>query len=265
LQTQDRRTLVAIFGQEGKQLIFTGDRVQEDNDMQFYADRMAEMLRVDHPDDHTAVIYMGRENYPYPIPIVKAGGQWFFDTVAGKQELLNRRIGENELGAIAVCRAYVQAQKEYASKPRTEDRVIQFAQHFMSTPNKKDGLFWEARPGEALSPMGPEVAAARAEGYDKEPPIPGKPRPYHGYFFHILKAQGDAAPGGRKDYVVDGKMTKGFALIASPDKWGASGIMTFIVNQDGKVYQKNLGEDTKETVKTITEYDPDKTWTLVED
>jgi hypothetical protein len=262
-QTKDRKELKLLFGEEGRQLVFTGDRVQEDNDMEFYADRMAEFLRIDHPADNKAVLYIGVDNYPYPIPVVKADSQWFFDTAAGKEELLNRQIGDDELSVIAACRAFVAAEKEYAGKPRTADNVIQYAQHVMSTPGAKDGLFWEVGEGEALSPMGPEIAAARAEGYDVDRPLPGgKRQAYHGYYFHILKAQGDAAPAGRKDYVVDGKMTQGFALIAWPAKYGTSGIMTFTVNQDGKVYSKDLGQDTSEAVKGITEYNPDSSWKL---
>lgn len=261
----DRRLLIAVFGPEGKQYVLTGDRVQESADMQAFGKHMSEYMHVDRPSPDKAVLQIGQENWPFPIPVVKSGGQWFFDTAAGKQELLNRRIGENELGAIAVCRAHAAAQKEYASKDRDGDGISQYAQHFMSTEGKKDGLYWPAAAGEELSPMGPHVAAAREEGYLKEPRTPGKRRPYHGYFFHILTAQGDAAPGGRMSYIVDGRMTKGFALVASPSSWGSSGVMTFIVNQDGKVYQKNLGENTRELVKAMTEYNPDSTWVEVKD
>ncbi|MFI5377700.1 MAG: DUF2950 domain-containing protein [Tepidisphaerales bacterium] len=261
---KDRHLLISIFGPEGKQYVLTGDRVEESTDMQAFGNHMSEYLLVDRQSPDKAVLQIGKENWPFPIPVVKSGDQWFFDTAAGKQELLNRRIGENELGAIAVCRAHVAGQKEYASKPRDGD-VSQYAQHFMSTEGKKDGLYWPAAAGEELSPMGPLVAAAREEGYIREPRIPGKPRPYHGYYFHILTAQGDAAPGGKMSYIVDGKMTKGFALVASPSSWGSSGVMTFIVNQDGKVYQKNLGENTRELAKAITEYNPDGTWVEVKD
>ncbi len=263
--TRDRRLLIAIFGPEGKQFVLTGDRVEENADMEAFGKHMSEYLLVDRQSPDKAVLHMGQENWPFPIPVVKSGSQWFFDTAAGKQELLNRRIGENELGAIAVCRAHVLAQKEYASKDRSGDGISQYAQHFMSTEGKKDGLYWPAAAGEELSPMGPLVAAAREEGYIKEPRIPGKLRPYHGYYFHILTAQGDAAPGGRMSYIVEGRMTKGFAVVASPSSWGSSGVMTFIVNQAGKVCQKNLGENTRELVKAMTEYSPDSTWVEVKD
>ncbi|MDB5303609.1 MAG: hypothetical protein JWM97_1158 [Phycisphaerales bacterium] len=262
---KDRRTLVAIFGNEGKQLVFSGDRIQENNDLQAFGQRMSEYLQVDRPSDNAAVLRVGRENWPFPIPVVKSSDGWFFDTVAGRDELLNRRIGEDELNAISVCRAYVAAQKEYARKDRTGEGVLQYAQHVMSRPGQKDGLFWEVAPGQELSPMGPLIAEARMEGYPASQPSNGKPHPYHGYIFHILKAQGDAAPAGAMRYLADGKMTKGFAMVASPSKYGTSGIMTFIIAKDGKVYEKNLGENTRDLVAAMTEYNPDKTWTEVKD
>jgi hypothetical protein len=266
--TKDRHELIADFGSEGRQLVLTGDRVEEDNDLDAFGKLMTEYVRVDRPDANKAILHLGKEDWPFPIPVAKTGDQWFFDTVAGKEELINRRIGENELGAIAVCRAYVNAQKEYAGKDRTGDGVMQYAQHFMSNEGKKDGLYWPAGTGEELSPMGPLVAEARQEGYTPKPPAPDgtrKPHPYHGYYFHILTAQGDAAPGGKMSYVVDGRLTKGFALVASPSAWDSSGVMTFIVDQDGKVYQKNLGEGTRDAVMAMTEYNPDTTWAEVKD
>jgi hypothetical protein len=262
---RDRRTLAAIFGREGQQLIFSGDRVQEENDLQSFFARMSEYLHIDRTSDTSAILHVGKENWPFPIPIIKSSEGWFFDTVAGRDELLDRRIGEDELNAIAVCRAYVVAQKEYARKDRMGDGVIQYAQHVMSRPGKKDGLFWEPGPGEELSPMGPLVAEARLEGYPATQPVNGKPHPYQGYIFHILTAQGDAAPGGRLNYVVDEKMTKGFAMVACPSAYGASGIMTFIVAKDGKVLEKNLGPETRELVKAMKEYNPDTGWEEVKD
>jgi hypothetical protein len=196
--------------------------------------------------------------------LVKIGEEWYFDTAAGKEEILNRRIGENELNAIAVSRAYVAAQKEYARHDRTGDKITQYAEKFRSSEGKKDGLYWPAADGEPLSPMGPLVAEAHAEGYGQHP-ADGKPHPYQGYYFHILTAQGDAAAGGKMDYLADGHLTKGFALIATPSAWGSSGIMTFIVNQDGKIYEKNLGPDYRKQEKPISEYNPDKSWEEVKD
>jgi hypothetical protein len=262
---KDRRTLFALFGDEGRQLVFSGDRVQEDNDLQGFGQRLAEYLHVDRTSDNTAVIRIGQQNWPFPIPLVKSPDGWFFDTVAGRDELLNRHIGEDELNAIAVCRAYVQAQNEYIKKDRTGQGVAQYAQHLMSRPGARDGLYWEVGPAEELSPLGPLVAEARAEGYPTTRPGNAKPRPYHGYIFHILQAQGDAAPGGKMSYVVDDKMVKGFAMIAYPSKYGASGIMTFTVGKDGKVYQKDLGPETRQLAGEMTEYNPAPSWTEVKE
>ncbi len=262
---KDRRTLVGLFGAEGKQLIFIGDRIEENNDMQAFGERMSEYLHIDRPSDTTAVVHVGKENWPFPIPIVKSPGGWFFDTVAGRDELLDRRIGEDELNAISVCRAYAAAQQEYARRDPMGDHIVQYAQHVMSRPGKKDGLYWEAGPGEEISPMGPLIAEARMEGYPASQPTNSKPHPYQGYIFHILKAQGPAAPGGAMSYIVDGRMTKGFAMVASPSKYGASGIMTFMVGKDAKVFQKNLGDKTPELVTTMTEYNPDPSWAEVKE
>ena len=256
--------LLAIFGPEGQQLVFSGDPVEEENGLKKFAGHLTEYTRVAHETADKAVLYIGLKNWPFPIPLVKSDKGWVFDTAAGKEELLNRRIGENELNAIAVCRAYVVAQKAYASKDRTGEKVVQYARHFRSSEGKKDGLYWPVGENEEISPMGPLVAEAQGEGYMKNSPD-GQRHPYKGYFFHILTAQGDAAPGGKLSYIVDGHLTKGFAMVAWPDSWGASGVMTFLVNQDGKVYQKNLGEKTAEIVKDMADYNPDKTWEEVKD
>ena len=261
---KDRLQLLAIFGPEGRQLVFTGDRVAENNAMTSFGQHMTDYLRVDHRSATQAVLHIGGENWPFPIPLVKGSDGWSFDTNAGKEEILNRRIGENELGAIEVCRAYVIAQTEYARRDRTGEKLTQYAQRFRSTDGKRDGLYWPVAEGESLSPMGPLVAEAQAEGYAQRPPD-GKPHPYHGYYFHILTAQGPAVPGGKMSYLKDGHLTQGFALIASPSAWGASGIMTFQVNQDGKIFEKNLGPQTKDLVKTLTEYNPDSSWSEVKD
>jgi hypothetical protein len=265
VDAKDRHALEALFGPEGKALIFSGDRVQENNTLEAASQRMHDYFHLDRPTADEAIVREGKENWPFPIPIVKAPQGWFFDVVAGRDELLNRRIGADELNAIAVAQAYVLAQKEYARKDRNGDGVLEYAQHFMSSPGQKNGLFWEAKPGEELSPMGPLVAEARAEGYPVTQPAEHKPHPFQGYFFHILKAQGPAAPGGRMSYVVDGKMTKGFALIARPSVYGASGIMTFMVGPDGKVYQKNLGPNTRFVANDITEFNPDQGWEPVKE
>lgn len=257
--TKDRRHLIQIFGPSGEQLVLSGDRVQENNDLTAFGGHLAENLRVDQEGADKAVLYVGANNWPFPIPLVRSGSQWFFDTAAGKEELLDRRIGENELSTIEVCKAYVAAQKEYAQKDRNGDGVSQYAQKFRSTPGKKDGLYWEAEANEEISPMGPLVAGAREEGYGGQKQT-GNPHPYHGYYFHILTGQGKDAPGGETSYIKDGRMVKGFALVAWPSQYDSSGVMTFLVNQDGKVYQKDLGENTADVASQMKEYDPDSSW-----
>lgn len=260
---KDTQQLIDIFGPKGEELVLSGDPVQDNNNLTEFAAALAVRLRVDTTTPDKAVLYVGRKNWPFPIPVVKSGNVWFFDTAAGSEELINRRVGENELGAIQTSRTYVAAQKEYARKDRTGENVTQYAQKLASTKGKKDGLYWSVKDGEELSPLGPFAAEAREEGYTRSGV--GRPAPYHGYYFKILTSQGKSAPGGAKDYIVDGHMTKGFALVAYPAEWGNSGVMTFIVNQDGKVYQKNLGEKTGELASQIKTYDPDSTWEEVKD
>ena len=185
-----------------------------------------------------------------------AGG-WVFDTKAGREEVLNRRIGRNELNAIQVCLAYVEAQQEYASTDRERDGIIQYAQKIVSDTDRRDGLYWKAAEGEIPSPLGPFTAQAAAEGYRR---ASDKPAPYHGYYYKILKGQGKSAPGGAYSYVINGHMVAGFALVAWPAEYGVSGVMTFVVNQNGTVYQKDLGPKTEEIAKAMTLYNPDRTW-----
>jgi len=204
---------------------------------------------------------LGVDGWPFPIPLVKRDGQWLFDTAAGKAEILRRRIGMDELGAIAVCHAYVEAQREYASQDRLGDGVLAYAQFLRSTPGTHNGLFWPANPGEELSPLGPLVAQARVEGYHRSAKMMNEQQaPYHGYYFKILTRQGKHAPGGKYNYIINGRMIAGFALVAWPAEWGNTGVMTFIVNQQGKVYQKDLGPKTAKIAKSMTAYDPDDTW-----
>jgi hypothetical protein len=206
---------------------------------------------------------IGKDEWSFPIPIVKSGQEWVFFTEEGKEEVINRRIGRNELYTIRVSLAYVDAQREYASKVRNGEGVLQYAQHFMSQKGKKDGLYWEAKKREEQSPLGPLIAKAAGEGYTGKKPI-GKRTPYHGYYYKILKSQGKNAPGGENDYLVKGKMIGGFALVGYPAKYGDSGIMTFILNQDGVVYEKDLGKETEKIAAAMKEFDPDKTWKKVE-
>jgi hypothetical protein len=206
---------------------------------------------------------VGSEDWPFPIPLVKKDEYWFFDTMAGKEEILNRRIGRNELNAIQVCLAYVDAQREYVLKDRDGNKLLEYAQKFISSKGKKNGLYWEVKEGEKLSPLGPLVAKAAKEGYIGRKPV-GKHTPYHGYYYKILKAQGKNAPGGEYDYIVKEKMIGGFASVAYPAEYGNSGVMTFIVNHDGVVYEKDLGKETEKIATAMKKFDPDKTWKKAE-
>jgi hypothetical protein len=248
----DPERLLGILGPESEEIVSSGDPVEDAAARKRFATAAAERTRIERTSDAIAILHIGRDDWPLPIPIVHEAEGWRFDTAAGKEELLNRRIGRNELAAIAVSRAYVAAQKEFAARFRT------YAQAFRSTPGKRDGLYWEPTDGD-VSPLGPLVAAATAEGY-RHGEGGEAPAPYHGYFFRILTAQGAHAPGGARDYVKDGQMTGGFALVAWPADHGSSGIMTFIVGQQGVVFQKNLGEGTADAAKAITAYDPDESW-----
>jgi hypothetical protein len=206
---------------------------------------------------------VGEEDWPLPMPLVKSGEGWVFDTAAGKDELINRRIGANELSAIDICRGYIDAQLRYASRDRDGDGVSEFAQKILSDDGKQNGLFWNAsKHGGEQSPIGPFAASASGVGYKA---TAGKPMPYHGYYFRILKKQGKHAPGGKKDYVVDGNMTKGFAVVAYPAEYGVSGIMTFAINRNGILFQKDLGEKTEKLAAAIDAYDPDDSWSVVKE
>lgn len=276
VKAKDRAALGEIFG-PGNDKLLSGDPVQDNRELDQFVAALDQSAKLEPaPDGDKVTLTVGADNWPFPIPIVKQGDKWRFDTAAGTEEILNRRIGENELSAIATCRAYVLAQWEYfTERDHDNDGVAEYAQKFASSPGQKDGLYWETVEGEKPSPMGELVAAARLEGYtntgkpraaattEKEKAAPRQRTPYHGYYFRIIKSQGPHAPGGKYDYVINGNMIAGYALIAYPDKWGSSGVMTFIVNQQGRVYQKNLGADTAKVAPEIKEYDPDATWKLV--
>jgi len=261
-RTNDTGELLAIFGPKGKDIISSGDAVADSVARARFVKAADEAVKYSKLDNKTVLPIIGKNACSFPIPIVRSGRQWVFSTEEGRQEILNRRIGRNELNTIQVSLNYVNAQREYVGKDRDGTGVLQYAQRFKSHNDKKDGLYWEAGPGEEESPLGPMVARATEEGYT--PRKPGEKRvPYHGYYFHILKSQGGSAPGGEMDYVINGKMTGGFGLLAYPAQYGVSGIMTFEVNQQGIIYQKNLGPKTEEAAKAITKYDPDKTWQKV--
>jgi hypothetical protein len=260
----DHDTMHEIFGPEGKTLA-TGDKVQDDATFKQLCKALVQMCTPVHKGDDKIILNIGAADWPLPIPLVKRkDGQWFFDTDAGREEIITRHIGEDELNTIGVCHTYVDAQRQYASEDRDGSGVLKYAQKFKSTPGKKDGLYWESAPNEEASPFGPLIAEARAEGYPTHKQGEG-PHPFHGYIFKILTKQGSAAPGGKYSYIINGNMIAGFAMIAYPADWGKSGVMTFIVNQQGKVYQFCLGPKTAELAPAITEYNPDKKWTLVND
>ena len=267
-QAEDTNVLQKLFGPAFSE-ISNPDEVQRANQLKGFAKHLAEFTELSTQTDQRVVIRLGSKHWPFPIPLVMTNGQWVFDTPAGKEEILNRRIGHNELSALEVCHAYVQAQRDYAEKDRAGNGVMEYAQRLRSKTGMKDGLYWETQPGEDPSPFGPLVARAQDEGYQKRwgHRNPGEPKgcmPFHGYIFRVLKQQGRNAPGGKIDYVINGHMVAGFGLLAYPVEWGNSGIMTFVVNQQGTVYQKNLGARTAELATRIDEYNPDATWHAAE-
>jgi hypothetical protein len=262
VEARDTNSLHVIFGPAAHGLVSV-DVVEAAQEREMFMNRVKEKVNLVAASDSKDEIQLGADGWPFPIPLVKQEGQWHFDTEAGKEEILNRRIGANELGAIQVCCAYVQAQREYASADQNTDEVLEYAQHLRSTPGTHDGLYWSTRTGDELSPLGPLVAQARGEGYRQQNKILTEEQsPYHGYYFKVLIRQGKHAPGGKYSYIINGHMIAGFALVAWPAEWGNTGVMTFIVNQRGKVYQKNLGPKTPAIASAMTAYDPDPTWAL---
>jgi Protein of unknown function (DUF2950) len=251
--------MVAVLGDDGKDLVYSGDAVQDKAGMEGFVKAYKIKHALVKQDDQTRILKVGANDWQMPIPIVNDGGKWRFDTAAGKQELLYRRIGHNELGAIAACRGFIDAQKDYAAVGHDGLPAGIYAQKLMSSPGKQDGLYWETAEDDPASPAGPLLADASAEGYSGEG-LGGKAQPYHGYFYRILKAQGAAARGGAKSYLADGRLSQGVALVAFPSQYRVSGVMTFIINQNGVVYQKDLGDKTADLAETMTEYNPDKSW-----
>ena len=261
----DTNAMHAIFGPAAHSLV-SADFVEAVQERELFVSRLKEKVNLVAESDSKVVLQLGADGWPFPIPLVKQDGQWRFDTEGGKEEILNRRIGASELGAIQVCRAYVQAQREYASVDHNGAGVLEYAQHLRSTPGTHDGLYWSTRTGDELSPLGPLVAQARVEGYRQKTKIlTDEQSPYHGYYFKILTRQGKHAAAGKCNYVINGHMIAGFALVAWPAEWGNTGVMTFVVNQQGKVYQKNLGPKTASVAQAMTAYDPDNTWTLAKE
>jgi hypothetical protein len=261
LKAKNQEPMHAIFGREWMAVCASGDAVADQHDREVVALAMDQSWHWAPRGDDTQELIIGDERWPFPVPLVKTGSEWRFDSQEGREEVLSRRIGGNELGVISICREYVRAQQEYASQSHDRKTAGAYAQHFRSAPGLQDGLYWKRQRGGARSPFEALVDSGIEAGYD-----PNKPdaTPFRGYCFWILKAQGPAAPGGKRSYVVNGEMTGGFALLAYPAKYASSGVMTFIVGQDGVVYQKDFGKDTLSQATRLQEFNPDSSWTPVQ-
>jgi hypothetical protein len=267
-QAADRTKLAAIFGPDIQSLA-SADELEQKAALQRFSQRMSQKSHVEmEPDGSAANIYVGENDYPFPIPLVKdPGGQWFFDTKAGETEILNRCIGRDELDTIDLCHVFVDAEHEYAATDHDNDGIVEYARHLTSSPGKHDGLYWPAQPGEPQSPLGPLAAQAAAQGYPVQAATEQNsgPHPFHGYFFKILTRQGPAAPAGAYNYIINGHMVAGFALLAYPAEYGKSGVMTFMVSRNNVVYQQDLGPNTAAKAKAINAFNPDRNWTPVKD
>jgi Protein of unknown function (DUF2950) len=262
-KANDGQSLAAIFGSNSNDILHTGDDVADKNMQADFVRRYEQMHRVVIEPDQTVTLYVGAENWPLPIPLVKnASGAWYFDTESGKKEILYRRVGTNENDAIDILYSLVDAEREYASEPRNGDKTAHYAAKFLSDQGKQNGLYWKTSDNETPSPIGPLLVSAASEGYAM--PQQGQQTPYHGYYYRILTKQGAAAKGGARDYMVDGQLTRGFAFVAYPADYRNSGVMTFMVNQDGIVYEKDLGADTTKAAAAITDYNPDSSWRPVD-
>ena len=257
-QSNDEKAMLDILGPEGKQIVSSGDDAEDAQSRANFVEKYGEMHRLVKEPDGTTVLYIGARNWPTPMPLAEKGGSWFFDTEAGKQEILYRRVGRNELSAIRVCQELVAAQKEFRST-----HGDQYASEIFSAPGQRNGLYWKAADGETESPIGPLVAAAVAEEYVKTQE--GAPTPYLGYYYRIVTRQGKNGPGGTKNYVVNGKLTGGFAFVAYPAEYRSSGVKTFMVGPDGVVYEKDLGPKTHVVAGTMKEYNPNSSWREAED
>jgi len=260
VKANDTKAMLAVLGKDAQPLISSGDPVADQKVRDHFSHSYEEAHSLVKSEDGKTVLQAGNDNWPFPIPLVDSAAGWRFDAAAGKEEILARRIGANERAAIQACLAYVDAQREYYERNPDHAALLQYAQKLHSSPRKRDGLYWAAKPNEEESPLGPLFASARAEGYA----VSGKPAPYHGYYFRILTAQGPTAAGGAYSYLAHGKMIGGFGLVAYPARWDNSGVMTFIVNQDGVVFQKDLGPDTAAAARAIKTFNPDDTWKRVE-
>jgi Protein of unknown function (DUF2950) len=259
---KDKAALREIFGSEVKELL-TGDSAQDAKNAQRFAASMAQSYTLVKDGEDRVTVEVGPNNWPMPIPLIRANGQWYFNTAEGKEEIINRHIGKDELHAIGVCRAYVKAQEQFAAMNPDGGHRTKYARKFKSTPGKTDGLYWPQADTKEASPLGPVVAEADFEDYAASKGA--RPQPFHGYYFKILTQQGTAAPGGRMNYMDHGNLTLGFALVAYPAHWDKSGVMTFIVNQKAQVFERNLGGKTFRIAEAMKEYNPDSQWTVVSD
>ncbi len=265
IAARDRTALSAIFGPRIKEFL-SGDPVADKSDMDEFAANIAKSSKLDDVSEQKATLLVGDDDWPFAAPIVNTAGKWRFDTDAGVEELLNRRIGKNEIDAMFLCQAYAIAQFEYFNGvDRDADQVSEYAQKISSSPGQRDGLYWDSVDGDDdESPLGPLFAYAATEGYKANKGTVRTAAPFHGYNFKVLYSQGTSAPGGKFNYIINGNMIAGFALVAYPATWGNSGIMTFIINQEGRVYEKNLGPQTATLAAAMTEYDPDGSWSFVD-
>ncbi len=257
-KANDTPALDALFGSNAQKILNTGDAVADKNALANFVRRYDQMHRVVMEPDGTVTLYVGADNWPTPLPVVKnSSGKWYFDTEAGMKEIRYRRVGTNENDAIETLNTLVEAQREYASKPRDGNKTKQYALKFISAEGKQDGLYWKTDDSQTPSPIGPQIVDASTEGYNMQQ---GKATPFHGYYFRMLTKQGAAAKGGARDYVVNGRLTRGFGFVAYPAEYRNSGVMSFIVDQDGVVYEKDLGPDTEKLGAAMTEYNPDGSW-----
>ena len=259
VEGDDVNALTLLFGDGGREIIASGDGVQDRNQRAAFTARIREAMKLDKDtgDENRVVILTGADEDPFAVPLVRKAGRWHFDTDEGRREFLARRIGANELATIELCGGYVEAQRRYAVEDPAQIGIAVYAERFISSPGKKDGLYWPAESGGAVSPISAQITKAAAEGYRKPDE---RPVPFHGYYYKILKAQGPRAPGGSRDYVQRGLMLGGFALVAWPAEYGASGVKTFLVNHDGVVLEKDLGDKTAAIAQAMIAYDPDSTW-----
>lgn len=260
VKTHDPKLIYAVLGPGSGKVVYTGDAVADKKMRDRFLAAYDTSIKIEHNSDSKATLLLGQKDWPFPFPLRKYANGWRFDAKAGAEEIVNRRIGENELFAIKFCLAYGDAQREYAERAH-DGEMLEYAQKFVSSKGKHDGLYWPTAKGELPSPLGPLFVRAKQEGYEKKG---AGPVPYHGYYYRILTSQGMAAGGGAYDYIVNGHMIGGYALVAYPSRWGASGVMTFICNYDGIVFQKNLGKDSAKIAAKMTRYNPDASWSKVE-